>query len=133
MQAAHGRLDSADVVLKGPEGRMKYRPLHAHLVGRRCRMASLLGTVFAVGPQTGAASCLAFSLLALGRAFFHSRLLVWFVVRYGKTRMASTKLSAATATSLAICKRFAAGASIGYTFLTATRPDVVSLQWTHLI
>lgn len=55
MQAAHGRLDSANVVLKGPEGRMKYRPLHAQLVGRRCRMASMLATVYSVGPQTGTA------------------------------------------------------------------------------
>lgn len=54
MQAAHGRLDSADVVLKGPEGRMLYRPLHAQLVGRRCRMACTLATVYSVGPQTGA-------------------------------------------------------------------------------
>lgn len=53
MQAAHGRLDSANVVLKGPEGRMRYRPLHAQLVGRRCRMASMLATVYSVGPQTG--------------------------------------------------------------------------------
>lgn len=54
MQAAHGRLDSADVVLKGPEGRMQYRPLHAQLVGRRCRMACTLATVYSVGPKTGA-------------------------------------------------------------------------------
>ena len=40
-------------MLKGPEGNMRYRPLHAHLVARRCRMASLLATVYAVGPQTG--------------------------------------------------------------------------------
>ena len=40
-------------MLKGPEGKMRYRPLHAHLVARRCRMASMLGTVYAVGPQTG--------------------------------------------------------------------------------
>lgn len=54
VQAAHGRLDNADVVLKGPEGRMTYRPLHAQLVGRRCRMACTLATVYSVGPQTGA-------------------------------------------------------------------------------
>ena len=40
-------------MLKGPEGNMRYRPLHAHLVARRCRLASLLATVYAVGPQTG--------------------------------------------------------------------------------
>lgn len=54
MQAAHGRLDSADVVLKGPQGRMQYRPLHAQLVGRRCKMACTLAAVYSVGPQTGA-------------------------------------------------------------------------------
>lgn len=53
LQAAQRRLDSADVMLKGPEGVMKYRPLHAHLVGRRCRMATMLGQVYAIGPQTG--------------------------------------------------------------------------------
>ena len=53
LQAARRRLDSADVMLKGPEGVMKWRPLHAHLVGRRCRMATMLGQVYAIGPQTG--------------------------------------------------------------------------------
>lgn len=53
MQAADGRLGSADLVLKGPQGRMQYRPLHAQLVGRRCRMACTLATVYSVGPQTG--------------------------------------------------------------------------------
>ena len=57
MQDAHQRLDSADVILKGPEGRMKYRPLHAQLVARRCRMAAMLGTVYAVGPHTGTPRC----------------------------------------------------------------------------
>ena len=52
-QAARRRLDSADVMLKGPQGVMKYRPLHAQLVGRRCRMATMLGNVYSVGPQTG--------------------------------------------------------------------------------
>ena len=32
---------------------MRWRPLHAALVGRRCSMATLLGKLFAVGPQTG--------------------------------------------------------------------------------
>ena len=53
MQAAQRRLDSADVMMKGPEGGMKYRPLHAQLVGRRCRMATMLGHVYTIGPQTG--------------------------------------------------------------------------------
>ena len=53
MQAAQRRLDSADVMMKGPEGGMKYRPLHAQLVGRRCRMATMLGHVYAIRPQTG--------------------------------------------------------------------------------
>ncbi len=53
VQAAGRRLDSADVMMKGPEGVMKYRPLHAQLVGRRCRMATMLGHVYAIGPQTG--------------------------------------------------------------------------------
>jgi len=53
VQAAGRRLDSADVMMKGPEGGMKYRPLHAQLVGRRCRMATMLGHVYAIGPQTG--------------------------------------------------------------------------------
>ncbi|KAL3144730.1 hypothetical protein ABBQ38_001851 [Trebouxia sp. C0009 RCD-2024] len=52
LKAAYGRLDTADLVLKGPQGRMQYRPLHAQLVGRRCRMACSLATVYAVGPQT---------------------------------------------------------------------------------
>lgn len=52
LKAAGRRLDSADVMMKGPEGGMKYRPLHAQLVGRRCRMATMLGHVYAIGPQT---------------------------------------------------------------------------------
>ncbi|DBA86391.1 TPA: hypothetical protein ACH3X2_005616 [Trebouxia sp. C0005] len=52
LKAAQRRLDSADVIMKGPQGDMKYRPLHAQLVGRRCRMATMLGHVFAIGPQT---------------------------------------------------------------------------------
>lgn len=52
LKAAQRRLDSADVIMKGPEGGMKYRPLHAQLVGRRCRMATMLGHVYAIGPQT---------------------------------------------------------------------------------
>ena len=53
MQAAKRRLDSADVMVKGPEGGLRWRPLHAALVGRRCSMAALLGKLYAVGPQTG--------------------------------------------------------------------------------
>ena len=53
MQAAKRRLDSADVMVKGPEGGLRWRPLHAALVGRRCSMATLLGKLYAVGPQTG--------------------------------------------------------------------------------
>ncbi|DBA75736.1 TPA: hypothetical protein ACH3X1_010151 [Trebouxia sp. C0004] len=52
LKAAQRRLDSADVMMKGPEGGMKDRPLHAQLVGRRCRMATMLGHVYIIGPQT---------------------------------------------------------------------------------
>ena len=77
LQAAHGRLDSADVVLKGPEGRMKYRPLHAQLVGRRCRMACTIATVYSVGPQTGAE--LQFTLNCLSANFCQCRVIsdIW--------------------------------------------------------
>lgn len=53
VQVAYGRLSSADLMLKGPEGTLRYRPLHAHLVGRRCRMATILGSIFRLGPHTG--------------------------------------------------------------------------------
>lgn len=52
LKAAKQRLDSADVMVKGPEGGLRWRPLHAALVGRRCSMATLLGKLYAVGPQT---------------------------------------------------------------------------------